>query len=101
YKGTFWYAGANDNGGVHTNSGVPNYWFYLLSMGGTGINDISDAYAVQGIGVDAAARIAFRALTLYFTPTTDFAAARADCIQAASDLYGDCSNEMIQTANAW
>ena len=24
----------NDYGGVHTNSGVQNYWFYLLSEGG-------------------------------------------------------------------
>ena len=27
YLGTHWYAGTGDNGGVHTNSGVQNYWF--------------------------------------------------------------------------
>ena len=26
-------------GGVHTNSGVLNYWFYLLTTGGSGTND--------------------------------------------------------------
>ena len=30
YLGTFWYTGTADNGGVHTNSGVLNFWFYLL-----------------------------------------------------------------------
>ncbi len=101
YKGNYWYGGTADNGGVHTNSGVPNYWFYLLVTGGSGTNDLSQSYSIQGIGMTAAARIAFRALTVYFTPTTDFVSARIGCIQAAKDLFGDCSNEMIQTANAW
>ena len=30
YKGTYWYTGTADNGGVHTNSGVGNFMFYLL-----------------------------------------------------------------------
>jgi Zn-dependent metalloprotease len=101
YLGTNWYSGTADNGGVHTNSGVPNYWFYLLVTGGTGVNDLSKSYSIQGLGMQTAARIAFRALTVYFTSSTDFAAARIACIQAAKDLYGDCSNELIQTANAW
>jgi Zn-dependent metalloprotease len=33
YKGTFWYAGTADSGGVHTNSGVLNHWFYILAVG--------------------------------------------------------------------
>ena len=44
YKGDYW--GETDNpskkndwGHVHINSGVMNYWFYLLSEGGTGTND--------------------------------------------------------------
>lgn len=101
YKGSNWWGSAGDNGGVHTNSGVPNYWFYLLVMGGNGTNDLNDAYSVQALGMNNASKIAYRALTQYFTQTTDFAAARAACIQAAKDLFGDCSHEMIQTANAW
>jgi Zn-dependent metalloprotease len=27
-------------GGVHTNSGVLNHWFYILSVGKSGTNDI-------------------------------------------------------------
>lgn len=101
YGGQYWYSGTADNGGVHTNSGVSNFWFYLLSQGGSGTNDLSNAYNVSGLGMNIAARIAFRALTVYFTPTTNYASARALSIQAAKDLYGMCSNEVIQTTNAW
>lgn len=101
YLGSNWFTGTADNGGVHTNSGVSNFWFYLLSSGGTGINDINQSYAVNALGLNTAARIAFRALTVYFTPTTNYAMARVLTIKAASDLYGTCSNEVIQTMNAW
>src|SRR5207253_148050 len=101
YMGTGYYTGTADNGGVHTNSGVSNYWFYLLTTGGSGTNDLSNAYSVTGIGITAAAKIAFRALTVYFTSSTNFANARNLTIQAAKDLYGVCSNEMIQTTKAW
>lgn len=101
YLGTYWYTGTNDNGGVHTNSGVSNYWFYLLSQGGSGTNDINNAFNVTGITKASAAQIAFRALTVYFTPSTNYMAARGYCIQAAKDIFGNCSNEVVQTTNAW
>lgn len=101
YMGTNYYTGTNDNGGVHTNSGVSNFWFYLLSTGGTGTNDIANTYTVNGIGMANAAKIAFRALTVYYTPSTNYANARLLSIQAAKDLFGNCSNEVIQTTNAW
>jgi bacillolysin len=101
YMGTNYYTGTADNGGVHTNSGVSNYWFYLLTMGGSGTNDLSNAYSVSGLGITAASKIAYRALTVYFTATTNFTNARNLTIQAAKDIYGVCSNEMIQTTRAW
>jgi bacillolysin len=101
YLGTYWYTGTGDNGGVHTNSGVYNYWFYLLTAGGTGTNDIASSYTVNSIGMLNAAKIAFRALTIYYVPSTNFANARLLTIQAAKDLFGACSNEVIQTTNAW
>jgi Zn-dependent metalloprotease len=101
YGGTNWYTGTADNGGVHTNSGVSNFWFYLLTAGGSGTNDLANTYSVSGLGFTSASRIAFRALTVYYTSTTNFATARNLSIQAAKDLFGDCSNEMIQTMNAW
>jgi len=101
YLGTNWYTGTADNGGVHTNSGVYNFWFYLLSMGGTGVNDISNSYTVNAISMASAAKIAYRAMIVYYVPTTNYANARLLTIQAAKDLFGNCSNEVIQTTNAW
>lgn len=101
YNGVNWFTGTADNGGVHTNSGVSNYWFYLLCQGGTGVNDISSSYTVSALGMTKAAKIAFRALTVYYTANTNYAAARNLSIQAAIDLYGPCSNEVYQTKSAW
>ena len=85
YKGTYWYSGSGDNGGVHINSGVQNFFFYLLCEGGTGNND-GISYSVTGIGVTNAAQVAYRALTVYCTPNTDYRAARAAWVAAALDL---------------
>lgn len=101
YLGTNWHSGSSDNGGVHINSGVPNFWFYLLVTGGSGVNDHNNAYNIQSIGMTKATQIAYRALSIYLTPNSDFAAARLATIQAAKDLFGDCSMEMLQVANAW
>lgn len=101
YYGTFWYTGINDYGGVHTNSGVLNFWFYLLTTGGTGTNDHAFNYAVSGIGIDDAAKIAYRLNTFYLVPTSNYNDARTFSIQAAEDLFGIGSNQVIQTANAW
>jgi Zn-dependent metalloprotease len=101
YLGTNYYTGASDYGGVHTNSSVQNHWFYLLSEGGTGTNDNGDAYDVDGIGRDKAADIAYRNLIHKLSSTSDHADARTGAIEAAEDLYGQCSNEVIQVTNAW
>lgn len=104
YQGTYWASTDNisvDYGGVHTNSGVANYWFYLLSEGGTGTNDNGNVYNVTGITRAKAIKIAYRALNIYFIESTNFAQARELTIQAARDLYGNCSAEALQTANAW
>jgi len=101
YLGTFWATGTADNGGVHTNSGVLNFWFYLLSAGGSGTNDIGSAYTVTGIGIDEAAAIAYRTNTFYLTPSSNYASARTFAIQSATDLYGAGSAEVIATTNAW
>ncbi|MFN0013553.1 MAG: M4 family metallopeptidase [Saprospiraceae bacterium] len=101
YKGEFWATGAGDNGGVHTNSGVQNHWFYLLTEGGSGTNDNGDAYAVTALGLDTAADIAFRNLQYYLVTLSNYADAREGAIQAAEDLYGICSEVFVQTANAW
>lgn len=104
YLGTNW-AGTcgacSDNGGVHTNSGVQNYWFYLVAVGGSGTNDNGDSYNVSGIGRTKASAIAFRNAVVKLGNNSDYAAARAGAIEAAEDLYGTCSNEVKQVTNAW
>ncbi len=101
YKGTNWYAGTGDNGGVHTNSGVQNKWFYVLAIGESGINDNGYNYSVTGITLDKASRIAYRNLTVYLTASSNFAVARAGAIQAATDLYGAGTPEVVATTEAW
>jgi chitodextrinase len=92
---------SNDYCGVHTNSGVLNYWYYLLSVGGSGTNDIGTSYAIAGISIDKAAKIAYRAESVYLGANSVYNDARNFTIQAAQDLYGVDSNEEIQTTNAW
>ncbi len=101
YLGTYWYTGAGDNGGVHLNSGVQNWWFYLITEGGTGNNDFSNAYKVDSLGILSAEKIAYRNLTVYLTPSSQYADSRFYSIQAAKDLFGQCSKEVIAVTNAW
>jgi len=104
YGGAFWADPTNlnvDKGGVHINSGVGNYWFYLLSNGGMGVNDIGNTYNVTGITIQKAERIIYRALTNYLTPNTTFMDALNATKQAVTDLYGATSIEQQQNVNAW
>ncbi|QIY92437.1 M4 family metallopeptidase [Chryseobacterium gallinarum] len=111
YMGTYWKTATtsgcsfpsqtNDYCGVHTNSGVLNFWYYLLVTGGSGTNDKGFAYNVSGIGLDKAAAIAYRTLTTYLTSSSTYANTRTYSLQAAADLYGAGSNEVTQVTNAW
>ncbi len=107
YKGTYWASvtctptSNNDYCGVHTNSGVLNHWFYILTLGKIGTNDIGSSYNVSGIGIDKAAKIAFRTESVYLTANSTYANARTYGIQSATDLYGINSPEVIATTNAF
>lgn len=101
YQGTYWYTGTADNGGVHTNSGVLNYWYYLLTVGGSGTNDIGNSYSVNGIGLDDAGAIAYRTLNTYLTSNSQYQNAYTYSVQAAEDLFGACSPQLEATHNAW
>lgn len=101
YKGQYWVTGTSDNGGVHTNSGVGNYWFTLVVKGDTGTNDFGYHYNIQPIGVQKSEQIVYRALSHYLTPTSQYFDLFNATIQAANDLYGDCSVETHTVASAW
>ncbi|HEU4717064.1 MAG TPA: M4 family metallopeptidase, partial [Bacteroidia bacterium] len=97
YLGQYW----DQFGEPHNNNGPFIYWYYLLCQGGSGTNDNNDNYNVTGITMQEAQFIEYRGLSVYFTPSTAYADARTYTIQAAQDLYGACSPEVISTTNAW
>ena len=101
YKGTNWYTGTSDNGGVHTNSGVLNHWYYVLAAGESGTNEGGGTYSVTGVGLNAAAKITFRMESVYMVAGSTYAQARTNAIQAATDLFGAGSAQVISTTNAW
>ncbi|MGW5258683.1 M4 family metallopeptidase [Streptomyces sp. NPDC004012] len=94
---------------VHYSSGVANHFFYLLSEGSGAktINGVSynsptsNGSTVTGIGRDKALQIWYKALTTYFTSTTNYKSARAGTLSAASALYGSSSTEYKAVAAAW
>ncbi len=107
YGGTYWKTvnctptNNNDQCGVHTNSGVLNHWFYILSVGKSGTNDIGSSYNVTGITIDKAAKIAYRLESVYLSANSTYANARTYGIQSATELYGAGSPEVIATTNAF
>ncbi len=72
-----------DNGGVHTNMGIPNKAAYNT---------------INALGIDKSQRIYYRALTQYFTSTSNFLDAKNALIQAARDLYGETAATSIKVA---
>ena len=107
YQGSDWAntcEECSDYGGVHTNSGVQNKWFYLLSEGGSGTNDNNDQYNVPSIFTnqkEIAAYVAYMNLIAYLDPSSDYEEARSGSILAASDAYGSCSDVAILVGKAW
>lgn len=91
----------NDYCGVHTNSGVQNMWFYLLSQGGSGTNDIGNIYNVSGIGINQARQIAYLNLITYLTPNATYWDAYNGSLQVAANLYGVGSAQWNAVNNAW
>lgn len=69
------YTGSQDNGGVHINSGIPNYAFYLFASN-------------NAVGKDKAEKVYYRALTVYLTKSSKFVDLRIAVVQSAQDLYG-------------
>jgi parallel beta-helix repeat protein len=112
YNGNFYTSGCNPIftsgpmppgcGDSHNRSGVMNYWFYLLSQGGSGTNNAPTTYtySVTSIGMVQAGQIIYRAYN-YLTSTSNFADTRNATIQSARDLYGECSIQVAQVIEAW
>jgi Zn-dependent metalloprotease len=106
-----WYSGVG-NLDVHYSSGPANHFYYMLAEGTTNgspsktcvsgnTKTATGTGSVAGIGRDKAAKIWYRALTVYMTSSTDYAGARAATISAATDLYGSASAELASVKAAW
>ncbi len=80
------YKGQEDNAGVHINSGVPNYAYYL--------------YATQ-VSREKAEKVFYRALFNYLTRSSQFIDLRLTVIQSAKDLYGNNSPEVTAAMSAF
>ena len=78
------YLGQDDNGGVHVNSSITNYAYYLYAT---------------ATSKEKAEQVFYRALCHYLTPTSRFADLRVAVVQAAKDLYGEEDAQL--TANAF
>ena len=91
------YTGTSDNGGVHTNSGIANHWFYLLVNGGENANaGRRDGVAVTGVGLnnlDAAEQIVYDGFAA-LPANANFCAARAATIAVAG-------GHEVNVAAAW
>jgi Zn-dependent metalloprotease len=68
----------NDNGGVHTNSGIPNKAYYLIA---------------NTIGKDKAEQLYWHALQYYLNRFSDFSELRIAVSESASDIFGNLSQE--------
>ncbi|MEM8525776.1 MAG: M4 family metallopeptidase [Bacteroidota bacterium] len=75
-----------DNGGVHVNSGVPNFAFFKIAT---------------AIGVEKAEQIYYRALSQYLTRSSQFIDARLALVQAAADRHGASSSEVAAVKRAF
>lgn len=87
--------------GIGINSSVAGYWFYLLSAGRNGVNEIGQPFSVHSIGIDTTMAIVYHAILNYLTPTSNYLDFSNATVQSAIDLFGPCSDEVIQVKNAW
>lgn len=97
YGGENWQPG----GSVHNNSGVLNYWFYLLSDGKQATNEQGYTYDVQPIGIDAAAEIVWLCQSSYLTSNSRYQDMYEASLIVAEDLYGLGSSELASVTEAW
>lgn len=72
-----------DNGGVHTNSGVGNKAYALMTDGGS-----FNGYSVRGIGLTKAAAVQYRALSRYLTSASTYLDNYNALVSACSDFVG-------------
>ncbi|MCL2510980.1 MAG: PKD domain-containing protein [Bacteroidales bacterium] len=96
YQGQNW-----NSGSTHSMGGPIGHWFYLLSEGGSGVNDKGNAYQVAKIGMEKAEQVAFKTLSEYLTASSGYADAYTYGIAAAVELFGGCTPEVQAVGDAF
>ena len=79
---------SSDYGGVHSNSGIINKAFYLITDGGA-----FNGCSMSGIGRIKSYPIVYMALTKYLSATSNFKDAYTSFLLACNDIYGASSTE--------
>lgn len=97
YQGEYW----SDCGTIHYNAGVGNFWFYLLAEGGTGVNELGEAYDISPIGIENAMKIVFTSLTAYLTENSRYYEYYLASLQATENLFGAGAAEIEIVREAW
>ena len=97
--GTYWHTDAADNGGVHGNSGVQNFFFYLLCEGGHGFNDGAIPYDVTGVGLEDGEQIAFAAQG-HCAPDDTYSEMPARWLSGAADVADGDAAKFAAYSNA-
>lgn len=95
------FQGSEDNGGVHTNSAIPNQAFYLAIEGGTNRTSGLSVQGVGGANREQVEKAFYRAFTQMLPSNATFHTARAATIQSARDLYGAGSPAETAITQAW
>lgn len=80
---------ADDWGGVHINSGIPNHAFYLAAI------------ALRGEAWREAGHIWYETLRKRLWPTANFQDCANATVSVAAELYGTASIQADVVANAW
>jgi Zn-dependent metalloprotease len=84
-----YYNGADDNGGVHINSGIPNRAFYLA------------AAAIGGCAWEVAGKIWYTALCQNLRWSSNFPDAANATVMVAGNLFGAGSKQQKAVKDAW
>lgn len=100
YQGDFWVTQSFPDQALHHNSSVFGHWFYLLSEGGAGVNDLDTSYSVAAMGRKKAADLLFHTLRYYLNPNDGFYDTRRATLDAASGLNWS-QEEIDNLAKSW
>ena len=101
YDGDFWYYSAGDNGGVHSNSGLLNYWFYTLVEGQSGVNEVEYNFDIPELGFEKTLDVVYGMQIGYLTENSTYIDAMYSSLEVAKDYWGEQSSEYAAVSEAW